>query len=119
VGKKKSSNERKAKEMLKLFGADVTKVGERLVQMVGKAGAESYKCITLTADFIRFDRPSYVMTIQAITGGEFTPFKVILSADGKTGVVYSYDVIPLRERVIYKANGDMLEKFINSFVVKA
>ena len=50
--------------------------------------------------------------------GEFTPFKVILSTDGKTGVVYSYDVIPLTERVIYKANGDMLEKFINNFVVK-
>jgi hypothetical protein len=105
--------------MLKLFGADVTRVGERLVQMVGKAGAESYKCITLKADFIRFGRPAYVMTIQAITGGEFTPFKVILSTDGKTGVVYSYDVIPLTERVIYRANGDMLEKFINNFVVKA
>lgn len=53
-----------------------------------------------------------------IKDGEFTPFKVILSTDGKTGVVYSYDVIPLKERVIYKANGDMLEKFINNFVVK-
>lgn len=104
--------------MLSLFGADVTRVGERLVQMVGKAGAESYKCITLKTDFIRFGRPAYVMTIQAIKDGEFTPFKVILSTDGKTGVVYSYDVIPLAERVIYKANGDMLEKFINNFVVK-
>ena len=103
--------------MLNLFGADVTKIGERLVEAVGKSGAESYKCITLTTDFIRFDSPAYVMTIQAIKGNEFTPFKVILSTDGQTGIVYSYDVIPLKKRAIYKANRDMLERFVNNYVL--